>query len=57
MIFRQKQLTMKRMATIVLGRFYVDDHDNGDKYGRATIDYLIFWNKPLSENERNLLHQ
>ena len=42
-------------SNIVLGRHIADDHDNALKYGDFTIDYLTIWDKPLDDNERNLL--
>ena len=42
---------------IVLGRHYMDEPEAGQKYGRAETDYLTFWDKPLSQEERDLLHQ
>ena len=42
---------------IVLGRHYVDAPEAGQKYGRAEIDYLTIWDKPLSQQKRDLLHQ
>ena len=42
---------------IVLGRHYVDEPEAGQKYGRAETDHLTFWDKPLSQEERDLLHQ
>ena len=42
---------------IVLGRYVVDRVRNVDNYGRAETDYLTIWDKPLSRDERDLLHQ
>lgn len=42
---------------IVLGRHYVDAHDIDRRYGKATIDSISIWDKPLSAEERNLVHQ
>ena len=39
---------------IVLGRRLVND---GSHYGRLSVDWLTIWDRPLTEEERSLVHQ
>ena len=38
---------------VIIGQYFNNKNDTG---GRVTVDWLTFWDRPLSEAERNLLH-
>ena len=44
---------------IVIGRLFTTSVDDSrfDGYGKLTVDHLTIWDRPLSEEERNLIHQ
>ena len=50
-----KTNTAERSGHIVLGRYYADS--TGNLHGKLTVDFLTIWDRPLSEEERNVLHQ
>ena len=39
---------------IVLGRYKTN---SDGKLGKLTVDWLTIWDRPLTEEERNLVHQ
>ena len=46
-------VTIVRSGHIVIGRHYVDT----DSFvAKVTVDWLTIWDRPLTEEERNLLH-
>ena len=48
-----KTITTHRTGHVVLGR-YVDD---SVVHGKLTVDWLTIWDRPLTVEERNLVHQ
>ena len=51
-----KSLTSLRSGHIVLGRYY-ENTGSPIFYGKLTVDWLTIWDRPLTEEERNLVHQ
>ena len=41
---------------IMIGRLLTDTTDL-QSYGQLSVDHLTIWDRPLSEEERNLVHQ
>ena len=48
-------LTTLRSGHIVIGRYYIDSGTSF--FGKLTADWLTIWDRPLTEEERNLVHQ
>ena len=47
-------LTTLRSGHILIGRYWI----NSDSvYGKLTADWLTLWDRPLTEEERNLVHE
>ena len=41
---------------IMIGRLLTETN-NLQSYGKVTVDHLTIWDRPLSAEERNLIHQ
>ena len=49
-------VTSVRNGHIVLGRYRVNSASPGF-YGKLTVDWLTIWDRPLTQEERNLVYQ
>ena len=52
-----RSLTAFRSGHILIGRQYANDDATSQSHGELTVDWLTIWDQPLSEEERNLVHQ
>ena len=50
-------VTSLRSGHIVLGRFYANTDRFAPKKRRLTVDHLTIWDRPLTDEERNAVHQ
>ena len=48
-------VTTEGRGRILLGRYHAESSEY--KYGQLTVDWLTIWDRPLTEEERNLVHQ
>ena len=48
-------VTTEGSGHILLGRYHAESTEY--KYGRVTVDWMTIWDRPLTVEERNLVHQ
>ena len=54
LIFSDRPL---RGGRVVIGRLYAHASDDSDQsYAYVAVDWLTIWDRPLTEEERNLVH-
>ena len=53
-----RPLTAFRSGHILIGRQYANDDVGAShqSHGELTVDWLTIWDRPLMEEERNLVH-
>ena len=47
-------ITTQRSGHIMLGKSKLA---TGFRYGKVTVDWLTIWDRPLTDDERNIVHQ